>query len=230
MSVRPAAPFYLHPAAAPREWAALVAGDLDLAFAVVNAHNGPGAVFDPHYYGPALAGGCRTPLVGYVDLTWGRREITEVLTDVAAWREWYGVTDVMLDCTPAEPADVHRVRATVAAVRAAGAERMVLNPGREVDPAIAACGDVVCTAETDWPTYRTLDLGGATWSRPAAGGGEPVGGTGTTARWHLVHGVPAADADAAHALVEERGADLAWVTDGELPDPWSTLPTWYFSR
>ena len=30
--------------------------------------------------------------------------------------------------------------------------------------------------------------------------------------------------------VEERGADLAWVTDGAVPDPWSTLPTWYFSR
>lgn len=211
-----AAPFYLHPAAAPAQWRALVDGTLDLAFAVINVHSGPGAEYDEHYYGPALAGGCRTPLVGYVDLSYGRRDVREVLTDVAAWRAWYGVTDVMLDCTPAEHADADTVGAIVAAVRAAGAQRVVINPGRVPDPEIAACADVVGTAETDWETYRSLPVALVT-AQPG------------TASWHLVHGVPPQHAADARALAAERGAEFAWVTDGALPDPWSALPAWYFS-
>ncbi|MCA1783998.1 MAG: spherulation-specific family 4 protein [Intrasporangiaceae bacterium] len=201
-----AAPFYLHPAAEPVAWRALLGGRLDLDWAVVNVADGPGGGYDEHYYGPALAGGCLTPLVGYVDLAYGRRPLADVLDDVAAWPSWYGVRDVLLDCTPAE--DVADVLATVTAVRAAGAARVVLNPGRVPDPAIQACGDVTCVIETDWRTYPTLDH---------------AAGPGVT--WHLVHSVPATQLAAAWASTVRRGADHAWVTDGRLPNPWRVLPT-----
>lgn len=202
-----AAPFYLHPAEHPEAWHGLVNGTLGLDFAVINVHNGPGAERDEAYYGPALDGGSSTPLVGYVDLNYGLRPRDEILREVAAWREWYGVVDIMLDRTPAEAADVPVVVDTVAAMRDAGAIRVILNPGRVPHRDIAECADLVCTVETDWVTYRSLPLP----SLPCPS-------------WHLVHSVPTDRLDEAREFVAGRGPAHAWVTDGRLPNPWSHLP------
>ncbi len=210
---RSAAPWYVHPAEDPAAWQRLVGGS-ELAFAVVNADNGPGPAADP-YYGPALAGGSRTPLVGYVDVAYGSRPRPQIMADVQTWADRYGVTSVMLDCVPAELTAGHWSLGLVDELRAAGVQQVVANPGRPPAPELLSAVDVTCVAEYAWDFYRT-------WQPP-----HWLSDYDPARIWHLIHDVPVSEQQQARELAGRRGAGFVWPTAGRLPNPWSTLPgTW----
>lgn len=204
-----AAPFYIHPAEDPDAWRDLLAGRLGLAWAVVNVANGPGDRPDAHYYGPVLAHGSRTPLRGYIDLGYGRRAPEAVFADAMAWRAWYGIEALMLDQAPARASRAPDLPELLLSLRAAGFGGIALNPGTALEPAMddfVTDADVVCQAEHDWDTYRSLP-------------DDWPGG------WHIVHSVPRGRLQDATRLARERGASHVWVTDAALPNPYSALPT-----
>lgn len=204
-----AAPFYIHPAVDEAAWRRLRDGQLGLAWAVINIADGPGSQPDPHYYGPALADGSRTPLRGYVDLDYGGRPVAAVVADAEAWRAWYGVEALMLDRAPSRADALGTATEALAALRRAGFSRLAANPGTIVDAETAALyrdADLLCEAEHDWKTYRTL-------SNPTRGG------------WHIVHSVPSEKLADAAGLAAARGATHAWVTDRAMPNPYDALPT-----
>ncbi|WP_236652438.1 spherulation-specific family 4 protein [Streptacidiphilus neutrinimicus] len=157
---RPLVPAYFHPSADPASWAVLRAAAPRLAAVVVNPASGPGPAPDPAY---ARERGELTPtrVLGYVDTDYGRRPHAEVVAEIAAYRDWYGVDGVFLDQTPdGSQALPHYVRLAVAA-RSLGAAYVVLNPGLPPHPAYLDLADLVVTFEGPWSAYgdRAPDAG-----------------------------------------------------------------------
>lgn len=207
--LRLAAPWYLHPAEEPAAWQRLVGGT-DLAFAVVNAANGP--VPADAYYRAALAGGSRTPLVGYVDTAYGTRPAETVLAEAASWLGQPAVTGIMLDCVPTIVRQGQWHLGLIEQIRDLGAQLVVANPGMPPDAALVQRADVTCVAEFAYTTFQE-------WSPP-----EELADMPSHRLWMLAHDVPAGEQTKALELLESFGAGLGWVTEGVLPNPWATLP------
>lgn len=205
-----AAPFYVHPSDAPDAWARLVAG-AELAFAVVNVSNGVGEHPDPAYVA-VLAGGCATPLLGYVDLAYGRRPAASALAEVARWRDRYGVTGVFLDQVPSAVRQGSWTPDLVDAVRAAGGTYVAVNPGTWPAPETLLAADAVCTFEGSAREHARITSTAQTLPGQAA------------SVWHLVHDCPAALQASVLARAGRSGASLGWATAGRLPNPWARLP------
>ncbi|MEA5154280.1 spherulation-specific family 4 protein [Raineyella sp.] len=204
--LRAAAPWYVHPLEAPAAWERLRAGRAGLAFAVVNVSDGPGPATDGCYR-EALTG-VATPLLGYVDVAYGRRSADAILADLAAWQDRYAISAVMLDRVPPRASGRWRL-GVIDRLRAAGAVAVVVNPGCPAPADLLHRADVTCVVEEAWPQYR---------SRPVPPAGVPPARV-----WHLVHACPPEQQPAAHALAEAAGAGLCWTTAGRLPNPWRTL-------
>lgn len=206
-----ACPWYIHPAEDPFAWQRLRAGELPLAWAVTNVHNGPGPADDP-YYPEALRPGCATTLVGYVTVGYGQRTLPDVLAEVITWRDRYGITDIMLDEVPHEARQANWQVSNIDAMRSAGVDRVFTNPGTVPCLDLLFASDAVCVAEQSWETYR--DTPPPQWLAERFAGRT----------WHLVHSVPADELDQVTALAEQRGAGFLWATDATLPNPWGRLP------
>lgn len=209
MSVRPAAPWYLHPAEDPEAWRRLVAG-CGLEFAVINVHNGPGAATDPAY-AEALTDGSATPLVGYVDVSYGRRPVGAVRADAAAWRDRYGVRAIFLDQVPSTVREGAWSLDLVDGLRADGCDLVALNPGTVPHPDVVRVGDVTCVFEGTGREHRRATF--PPW----------LNAEGDRKLWHLVHSCPPRRQPAAARRAARRGAQLAWATAGTLPNPWRQL-------
>lgn len=209
MRPRLAAPWYVHPAADPVAWARLREG-APLAFAVVNVADGPGEPDDP-YYPDALAQ-VATPLVGYVDVGYGRRPRSAILQDAGAWRERYGCTGVMLDQVPSDERSGAWSLDILDALRTSGCDRIVANPGTVPCPALLTACDVTCVFEGNLNAY--LRWRSPSWVAAVAGPGRI---------WHMVHSCPEWLQPAVARRAGRRGAGLVWTTAGTLPNPWSTL-------
>jgi spherulation-specific family 4 protein len=212
---RLAAPWYVHPAENPPAWAVLKSSESPLAFAVINVANGPGPAQDP-YYPDALRGGTATTrLLGYVPVGFGARPVTEIITDIRAWRDRYGITGIMLDETPSRPRNGHWDVSILPLLRASGADVIVANPGTIPCDELLNAADLTCTFEGSWADYQVRQPGSA--ARRISPQRE----------WHLVHSCPSESVQDALRHADEHDAGFVWATPGVLPDPWSVLPeTW----
>ena len=212
MSLRSAAPWYMHPAEDPGAWKGLWAGGR-LAFAVVNVDDGPGTAPDHDYYQTVFAEPSKTPLLGYVSVGYGDRSASVVRREALAWREWYGVSGLMLDEVPAVAQRNSWSLDLIDQLRVDGATQVVANPGTVPVPELLLSADVTCVYEGPWDVYRGL--------RPPP---RWLRRTDPNRQWHLVHSCPAPALPAARRLAARRGAGYLWATPGTLPNPWRTLP------
>jgi hypothetical protein len=206
-------PWYVHPAADPAAWDELLTLAPMLGFVVVNVNDGPGGVDDP-YYPAALAPLAGIDLVGYVDLAYGDRPVAEVFADVGRWMTMAGapVRGIMFDQVPSGGRALVHLNGLAAAARRAGAAMVIANPGVVPQPDLLEIFDVTCVFEGDAQAYAAFRP--PPWLREVP-----------PARvWHLVHSCPADEVLATLEGTADRGAGLAWVTDGVLPNPWDHLP------
>lgn len=211
-AIQLAAPWYVHPASDPAAWDRLTNGSA-LAFAVVNAANGP-APDDP-YYKPVLAAGSATPLLGYVDTAYGSRPAETVLAEARLWLEIPAVQGIMLDCVPSVLRQGAWNLDMIERLRELGAETVAVNPGTPPDPALIQHADVTCVAEFDWATFQN-------WTPP-----DSLRGLAPERLWMLTYDVPPAEQPRALALLQSLGAGMGWATEGVLPNPWATLPAFW---
>lgn len=155
-------------------------------------------------------------VIGYVHTSYGRRASGDVLSEVARYKDWYGVDGIFFDEVSASCADQPYYGALSAHVRAWGAgTTTVLNPGRQTLECFMSVADVIITFEGSYEAYLS----------------EPES-PGWTQRyspdrfWHLVY-----DAPTARRMREviraskSRGAGWVYVTPEALPNPWGTLPS-----
>ncbi|MBO1335571.1 spherulation-specific family 4 protein [Streptomyces sp. VRA16 Mangrove soil] len=212
-------PMYVHPAADPAAWQALVAAAPQLYGVVLNAADGPGIAPDPAFAAASRAlreVGVR--VLGYVDTAYGDREPAPVADDVSRHLDWYAVDGCFFDRVAPGRSDLRRTRRLVHSARARGASTVVLNPG--VHPAAsgyARLADLLVTFEGHWSTYlRSFD------APPWAGRHSP------DRFCHLVYGVPPSLTRLAARTALRRGAAVHCAAPGAGPNPWNRPPG--FSR
>jgi len=204
-------PLYVHPVDDPAAWDLIAHSSHDTTV-IVNVHNGPGAALEPPYAAAtgqlARAG---VPMVGYVDLGYGRRPLPEVMADLAAWRR-YPITGVFFDQSPTAAADVTTVAVAVRTARRSGYSTVILNPGTVPAAVYRDLDAQVCSFEGGWDAYLRWDGDGA-----CIGDG------------HLVYGVHVDRCAEAERLAARRGAGFGLVSDVCWPRPYERLPTSYAS-
>lgn len=210
---RPAIPWYVHPAEAPREWAWLGARRRKLAFAVVNVHNGPGRDDDAYYPEAVAELRPHARLLGYVPVDYGNRPVADVARDIESWQRMYGLEAIMLDELPSVPESLERCAQYAAAARAAGITFLAANPGRFPSPAHLVLFDVTAVFEGTAKDY-------ADFTQPAWALRVPP-----SQLWHLVYDCDPEEIDAVYTAAAKRGAGYAFATDRSLPNPWLGAPT-----
>ncbi|KAD3515440.1 hypothetical protein GD627_14395 [Arthrobacter yangruifuii] len=208
---RLALPWYVHPAEAPREWNWLAARR-DVAFAVVNVHNGPGTENDAYYPDAlALLRGIRT--LGYVPVHYGERSVTDVAAEIDHWQRRYRVDGIMLDELPATDAGLASCTRYAGAARAAGVPFLAANPGTFPPRAVLDLFDVTGVFEGTAESYAGFRHPAWAWNVPPH------------RLWHLVYGCAPQRIAAVADRAGRHGAGYVFATDRSLPNPWLGPPT-----
>ena len=133
--------------------------------------------------------------LGHLSLGYAARPMSAVRAELTSWAS-LAVPGVFLDHAPTSHSQLELVVRTIAAADHSGLERIVLNPGRLVNPVYRWLNATICTFEGSWSEYLT-------WSGEGAEEGDG----------HLVFGVPRPELPLAHALVLARGAGLHLITE-----------------
>jgi hypothetical protein len=205
--------------------------------AIMNPASGPGTAANPDYaYAVGalkLAGG---KVIGYVPTGYGSRAPADVLADVAAYVQWYGVDGIFLDEMGNQLGDLDYVglyTAIKAYAAGAGVELHVVgNPGSPfIDPqAFLPAADTLVIFEGP---YANVDPNGPAFQAFPNDG--PYAGL---AKWWL-------DADPSQiamlvydtptplkllrslAKAVRNNAAYVFITDDQLPNPWDSLPSYW---
>jgi hypothetical protein len=215
-------PAYIYPGGEGRQhWRRLIdaAGRVDLVL-VVNPDSGPGAERDTEYASAiAEAAASGVQLVGYVNLTYGRRPAVLVKDDIDHWiRHYPGIGGFFLDQQPTDARFAAYFADIAAHARNGVRDAMVIgNPGVPCDESFLARGaaDTVCIfAKPDGFDAFELpgNLKGYDPSHLAA----------------LVYQVP--DARAMRGLLKDaiiKRIGYFYVTDGRSPNPWGRVPAYW---
>jgi Spherulation-specific family 4 len=176
--------------------------------ALVNVEDGPGSGRDPGWtaaIGRLVDAGVQ--VLGYVDFDLGTRPARHLRAQIRRWAG-YPVDGVFLDHVPTSAYLIAVVAHAVGTARRAGLRRVVLNHGMPPDPLYRILPAQTGVFDGDWSALR---------DSPAGTRGDAF----------LVHGVPAAERSEAKALLSERGAGLALLTDAGPDDAFTTLPSWH---
>jgi hypothetical protein len=216
----PACPSALIPAYGPAASVADMVGGAARAGApprllIVNPASGPGAAPQADYRRAVRrmrAAGTR--VLGYVSTAYSARSARAVDADVDRYARWYGVDGIFLDEASSDRRDLPYYRARARHVRSGGSPIVVLNPGRVPDRAYFRVADVVVTFEGPYVAYELRRPRTPAWIR-----GVP--------RRQLAHLVYAASREQMLESVGSRAAvGHVYLTDGQLPDPWSAPPAY----
>ncbi|MQY16287.1 hypothetical protein SRB5_64850 [Streptomyces sp. RB5] len=207
-------PGYAHPLVAPLEWGELSRAPRALHWSVLNVSDGPGVRPDPHCLQAAGSlRSARVPLLGHLDLRWGRRPFGELITEAHRFLEWYRVDGFYLDRCPAERALLPVVRRTSSTLKAlAPGAHIVLAPGTHPYPGYAEAADQLVTFAGPWTEYRWSQVAEWTAEYPAE---KFV---------HQVHGVPRPHLEEAMRVARWQGAATVFFTDHR---GWEALPAYW---
>jgi Spherulation-specific family 4 len=208
-------PAYFDPVLDPVAWRRLCEAAPTVGLVVANPHNGPGTD-QLHAYVDAIEHAHQVGIVvlGYVHVSYGGRDVAEVVADVERWYAWYAVGGIFVDEVGASPEHETYNAAVTATIRRRQPDGhlLVFNPGMPSTPELLTHCDVVLNWEGSWPTYRDLTP-------------SPDQNIAVDRVWHVVHGCKTATAmQAAVRLAASRGVGWLFVTPGSGANPYAALP------
>ena len=211
--VRAVVPAYFHPVADPFAWERLAQHANAVRMVVLNVSDGPGDRPDPAFR-PVLerlteAG---VTVAGYVDTDYGRRSIADALIEMGAYLDWYGLCAAFLDQVSSGHDDLDHYAILAEKARLLGVRLLAFNHGTHPVEEYADHAELLGTFEGPWRAYAETVVPNWVWSRPP----EQF--------YHLLYSVPRARHAEACALVANRGAGGAFVTDHGGANPWDYLP------
>lgn len=209
----PVVPAYFHPAIAPAEWSVLADAAESVRLVVVNVASGPGCQPDPAYAEATdrlrRAG---APVAGYVDTNYGRRAAMDVLTDIARYRDWYGVSSVFLDRVASGIEHVAHYGTLAANSRLAGMEVVAFNHGAHPVWDYAEHADLLGTFEGPFRAFANLDV--PRWVHDFPPGRF----------FHLLYDSPPTLVRTIARLASERNVGCVYRTEAVGVNPWGGLP------
>jgi hypothetical protein len=128
--------------------------------AVVNPHNGPGAMIDP-VYTSAISGLDQEDIVmaGYVSTLYGKRELPQITADVESWKSMYPQVDcIFLDEMSKTPGDEGYYSKITSFCKQLGYEKVIGNPGTDIPPSfISAVDSIIIYENYGYPLLEFLD-------------------------------------------------------------------------
>jgi hypothetical protein len=211
--MRAVVPAYFHPALDPDAWQRLAQCADAVSVVVLNVADGPGERPD-HRYWSVVQRLTRSgvTVAGYVDTAFGRRASDDILADIAAHRDWYGVDSVFLDQVTSGPEDVGFYARLAGRARGHGVRVIAFNHGVHPIEEYAEHADLLGTFEGPWRSY--VEARAPAWvdARPA----EQF--------FHLIYSVPRSRLADACALAARRRIGGLFVTDHGGANPWDYLP------
>jgi hypothetical protein len=155
-------------------------------------------------------------VLGYVDADYGRRAAAEMEDEVGRYLEWYEPAGVFIDRTPASTCSSAAICKVLSAARSHGLS-VTINPGQpEIDPQDAELCDHVVNFEGPQTTYRATKF--PDWVEDVHAGKF----------WHLVYEVDCArDMREIAAAVADAHAEILYITDATMPNPWERVPSYW---
>jgi hypothetical protein len=206
-------PAYFHPERSD-QWELLAQqADARVRLVILNVANGPGerpdAAFAPFLTRLRDRG---VQVAGYVDTNYGRRPERDVLGDIAAHRDWYGVTGVCFDRAAGTLEQLARYAALAASARQLGAGHVLFNHGAYPLAGYAEHAEILGVFEGPWRAYQHVAVPRWARSQPA------------DKFYHVVYAVPAGQYAHATELARRRWASCVYVTDLDGGNPYRRLP------
>jgi hypothetical protein len=208
-----AIPTYFGPGAL---WTKLGAAAPGVGIAILNPNSGPADAARADFAAQVKATQAQgVTVLGYIHTSYGKRPFSEVQAEITKYRRWYGVNGIFFDEVTNDDAGLPYYLKCRTAAKAGHPNALVVdNPGTPVTEGYMKTADIVITFEHDYNAYVKRDADPAWVSRYPA-----------TRFWHLVYAVPNPSAmQTVVRLGKQRHVGWMYVTPGDLPNPWNTLP------
>jgi len=207
-------PAYFYPVGSSSPWSAVLSTP-GIGMVIINVDNGPGVAADPNYLAAiAAARAAGINVLGYVYTDYTARSAATVEGNIDAWQDLYGIADIFLDEVSGHPGNALYYQALTAYVhRRTPDSQVILNPGVVPSRDYMDAGDIVVTFEGDYSSYLCAAFPSRVADYPA------------DRFCHIIYGV-SSRAAMVDVLVkaEQNHVGYIYVTDGNLPNPYDTVP------
>lgn len=212
-----AIPSYFYPGPL---WDQIYAASPRSGFVILNPYNGPGALPDPNYtQAVAAAHAHGIKVLGYVSTGYSGRPLADVKNDINLFKAWYDIDGIFLDETSIYAVALPYYREIDSYLRKMYPGTLtVLNNGKYPDEAYMALGDLLVSFEGTYAEYMALAPPAWVYSYPSS------------RFWQIVWQTPASQMSTVIATTRARNAGYVFVTDDELPNPYDSLPSYWFSE
>jgi len=212
-----AIPAYFYPSGGGGLWSTAVAADPGVGIMIANVDNGPGTAVDSDY-AAAIAGArsAGVQVFGYVYTSYGSRSLATVESDIAAWKRFYGVTDIFLDEAATTSSTLSYYQALTAFVHQEAAGSLtIVNFGTIPPQSQMSAGDIAVTFEGSYASYQGIRFPSWVNSFPAS------------RFYNIIYSVPS-QTSMSQVVSEAAANHVAYVyaTSLGLPNPYDGLPSY----
>jgi Protein kinase domain/Spherulation-specific family 4 len=212
-----AVPAYFYPGP---EWSQMLNGAPRVAMAIMNPNSGPSGEVNRDYVEVREAArkkGVR--VLGYVATSYGAKPFDEVHEEIDKYKVWYSVDGIFVDQVPTDLASIDYYRGVVSHIRSRPGGLTILNPGTFPDEEYAKLTDVLCVFDGSNSDHSIRRLPEWIFGYPAS------------KFWHIVYDAPTSEAmKRAVSSAKRNNAGYFFVTDGQLPNPFGRLPSYWLEE
>jgi Spherulation-specific family 4 len=178
---------------------------------------GAGTAPDPHFAAivrRARAAG--VTILGYSSTAGASRPASEVEADVRNYKDWYGVTSILLDVVTGIPSDFPYYRTLAGYIhRVDPAGSLWLNSGNYPDQAYASIASVLVVFEGPYQQYGAAEVPGWVSKYPP------------TKFASTIYATPPSQLGKMIAISRQRNTGFLYVTSGSGPNPYGILPSYW---
>ena len=212
-----AVPAYFYPGP---EWGQMLDGAPKVSIAIMNPNSGPGIARNFEYVGVRQsARGKGVRVIGYVYTEYGAKPFHEVRGEIDRYKEWYSVDGIFVDGVSTDLAQIDYYRQVVAHIKARPGGLTVFNPGTFPDEEYAKLADVLCVFDGSSSDHSIRQMPDWVFGYPSS------------KFWHIVYDAPTSAAmKKAISSAMQYNAGYFFVTDGQLPNPFGRLPSYWLEE
>lgn len=209
-------PAYFYPGSL---WTQAISGAPIVNVMIMNPASGPGSSQNPDYVtvvNNAKAAGIK--VIGYVHTSYASRPLSEVISEIDLYNQWYNVSGIFLDEVSSGAGSLPYYQNVTGYIRSLIPNAFVaLNPGTVPDQGYITLGDTTVIFEGSYNTYKTWSVPSWVFNYPAS------------KFTHLVYATSSSKymKDAILTKSKNRNAGYVYVTNDVLPNPWDTLPSYW---